>query len=726
MFRMVVLSQAAGKITRDNVCPQGGVGLLCRAKRLVVGREEEYFYWENMNMSRYMLDADTSGSCGVHGSGCAGSARILLVALVLFLTMGCSSLRARTVWLDKLDIGKAVCGWQIPQANKSIGGNTLSIAGRKFKRGFGTHAVSALWIKLDGKANSFTAWVGIDDEANNPVAKVDFKILGDKKLLWSSGPMKYGTPAKKVHVSLRGVRSLILIVTDGGNGIDYDHADWADASFDVSGSNPKTVGVNSNVKPYILTPKAGPKPRINGARVFGVRPGRPFFFKVPATGTKPIHYKAVGLPQGLSINEQTGLITGRVDTVGEYKVKLIAENSLGQNSRDFLIKVGDKICLTPPMGWNSWNCWAGAVDDQKVRASAKAMVEKGLIDHGWTYINIDDTWQGKRGGKFDAIQPNKKFPDMKALCDYVHGMGLKIGIYSTPWVTSYAGHVGGSSDYADGRWDAKIDRGRKGWRHGKYPFASNDAKQWAAWGFDYLKYDWNPNDVPHVKEMADALIASGRDIVYSLSNSAPFSHAGDWARLANCWRTTGDIRDTWGSMSHIGFSQNKWVPYAGPGHWNDPDMLVVGKVGWGPKLHPSRLTPDEQYTHISLWCLLSAPLLIGCPIDQIDDFTLSLLTNDEVLDVDQDPLGREASRVFKQDDTEIWAKPMQDGSWVAGLFNRGLFEQSVKLDWSLLKLQGPQMVRDLWRQKNLGVKDGSFQADVPSHGVVLIKLIPAK
>jgi len=491
-------------------------------------------------------------------------------------------------------------------------------------------------------------------------------------------------------------------------------------------------------KPYILTPKPSDKPRINGAKIFGVRPNRPFLFTIPATGKRPMVFSAQNLPKGLKLDKDKGQITGSVDNKGKYSVTLRAENSLGTAERQFNIIVGDKICLTPPMGWNSWNCWAAKVSADNVRASAEAMAKSGLINHGWTYINIDDTWQDRRGGKFFAIMPNEKFGDMQGLCDYVHSLGLKIGIYSTPWVTSYAGYIGGSSDNKEATWE-KIegwDNYTKNHRHGKYKFDKNDAKKWAQWGIDYLKYDWNPNDAISTKRMADALLASGRDIVYSLSNSAPFDGAADWARLANCWRTTGDIRDGWNrgyfdkseqwafGIRDIWQSHRKWEQFTGPGHWSDPDMLVVGQVGWG-KLHPSRLSPDEQYTHISLWCLWSAPLLLGCPLDKLDDFTLNLLTNDEVLEVNQDPLGKQAKTVTETEDTEVLAKDMEDGSKAVGLFNLAVGDNKVKVKWSELGIKGKQVVRDLWRQKDLGTFDGSFEAKVPEHGVVLVKITPA-
>src|SRR4051794_9266386 len=241
----------------------------------------------------------------------------------------------------------------------------------------------------------------------------------------------------------------------------------------------------------ILTPPAPATPRINGARIYGQRPGRPFLFTIPATGERPMTFTAQGLPDGLKLDESAGRITGSVAAAGEFKVTLTAKNNKGTDSKSLKIVIGDNIGLTPPMGWNSWNCWAKDVDREKVLASAKAMVRTGLINHGWTYINIDDAWQGKRGGEFNGIQSNEKFPDIKGLAGKIHDMGLKIGIYSTPWITSYAGFVGGSSDDPDGKWDSSMDD-KEHRKDGKHLLANNDARQWAAWGIDYLKYDWNP------------------------------------------------------------------------------------------------------------------------------------------------------------------------------------------------------------------------------------------
>lgn len=491
----------------------------------------------------------------------------------------------------------------------------------------------------------------------------------------------------------------------------------------------------------ILTPPAPRTPKVNGAKVFGARPGSPFLYRIPATGERPMRFSAEGLPRGLKVNPETGIISGKVKKAGSWKVTLRAENSLGRGERILNIIIGEDICLTPPLGWNSWNVWGNSVSQEKVLSSARAMVESGLADCGWSYINIDDGWQGIRGGKDKAIQPNSKFPDMKALADEIHSMGLKFGIYSGPWTGTYAGHIGETCDNPDGTYDFitkglcdsvyKLDRrkvNRNSVRYfGRYSFVKADVRQWAEWGVDYLKYDWYPNDEEHAREMGNALRKSGRDIVYSLSNAAPFALAPVWQDCSNAWRTSDDILDSWESMSRIGFRmQDRWAPYCGPGHWPDADMLVVGKVGWGPSVKESRLTADEQYTHISLWALLASPLLIGCDMADMDAFTLGLLSNTEVLDVNQDPLGLHASLFESGEAWAVYSKPLEDGSLAVGLFNLGESPRSMGFMPRRMGQFGLVEIRDLWRQKNLGTMAASiaWNTEVAPHGVVLLKVTP--
>lgn len=489
------------------------------------------------------------------------------------------------------------------------------------------------------------------------------------------------------------------------------------------------VYAQDTLSKYILTPKQGPEPHINGPKVFGVRPNHPIVFKVPVSGIKPIKYDADHLPPGVKLDKNTGQFSGSISKPGEYNITIEAKNSAGKTSRPFKIVVGETIALTPPMGWNSWNIYASKVTQQLVLANAKAMASSGLVDHGWSYMNIDDVWQGKRGGEFYGILPDSTtFPNMQALCDQIHALGLKTGIYSTPWVESYGHHIGGSAQNPEGlfeRTKENIPRNKKQFPYaiGQYTFWDRDVKQWAKWGFDYLKYDWNPNEVPETKAMYDLLRNSGRDIVFSLSNSTPFASIGELSKIANAWRTGGDIRDNWKSLKSRLLTQDKWAPYSKPGHWNDPDMMIVGWVGWGKGPYPTHLTPDEQYSHMTAWCLQSVPLLLGNDLTKLDDFTISLLTNDEVLAVNQDPLGKQATVVARQDSCGVLAKDMSDGSKAAGLFNiTDSLTRKLSVKWSELGIEGKYIVRDLWRQKDLGIFKDEFSADVKPHGVVMISL----
>lgn len=474
------------------------------------------------------------------------------------------------------------------------------------------------------------------------------------------------------------------------------------------------------------------QPKINGPTVFGVRPVHPFQYLIPATGERPLKFAAEGLPEGLTLDSEMGLITGFLSEPGDYEVMLHASNQRGTARKAFTIKCGEPICLTPPMGWNSWNCWGTEVDQEKVLAAARALVSTGLIHHGWAYVNIDDAWQGKRvdGG---ALQPNAKFPDMAALCDEVHAMGLKIGIYSTPWTTSYGGRAGSSSDHADGGWSP--DTGEDMGRHfGEYSFIEKDAQQWSEWGIDYLKYDWDPLDLEHARVAYEALRASGRDIILSLSNSADLALAEKWGTVANCWRTTGDIGDQWQylrgdhedwrwGVSEIGFSQDRWAPASGPGYWNDADMLVLGYVGWGESQHATALTQEEQRSHFSLWCMLNSPLLLGCDLERLDDFTLSLLTNDEVIALNQDALGKQAVRVATDGAIDIYLKPLESGAYALGLFNRSETSQAFHFNkLNKIGLVGEFSVRDLWLRQNLNNCNGALEGVVPGHGVMLLQL----
>src|SRR5882724_4132419 len=372
-----------------------------------------------------------------------------------------------------------------------------------------------------------------------------------------------------------------------------------------------------------------------------------------------------------------------------------------RNSLPALHKVADNhLAKTPPMGWNSWNKFAGRVDDGAVRGMADAMASNGMKDAGYQYINIDDTWEGSREASGN-ITTNKKFPDMKALADYVHGKGLRIGIYSSPGPNTCAGY------------------------EGSYGHEEQDARTYAAWGIDYLKYDWcgarnlySDQEMQAVyQKMGDALLKSGRPILYSLCQ---YGRADVWKWApevgGNAWRTTGDIRDTWDSMTKIGFSQDELAPWAAPGHWNDPDMLEIGNSG---------MNGGEYRTHMSLWSILAAPLLAGNDLRNMTPDILEILTNREIIAVNQDKDGKQGRRITKSGDQEIWARPLSGGAQAVGLFNRSGASAKIAIKWSDLGLKSaPKRARDLWAHRDLKLHgaESEYSVMVSAHGVVMLRV----
>ncbi|GAB4141665.1 MAG: NPCBM/NEW2 domain-containing protein [Planctomycetota bacterium] len=627
-------------------------------------------------------------------------------ALFLFATAATGQGGVR---LQDLDLSRIDQAWGNPRAGRSVEGRPISIGGVAFERGVGTHADSEWTIELGGKARSFTASVGVDDEARR--GTVVFVVLVDGREAYRSPIARGGEMPRRVEVDLAGASRLTLLVEDAGDGIDYDHADWADPVIAVEPGcedRVKSGRIDETTLPIAMG--RDEEPRLNYPRIVGASPGKPFLFRIPASGRPPLRFSAVGLPRGLALDPARGILSGTVEEEGRLVVSVEIEGPLGTSSGELtLVFAPGALCLTPPMGWNSWNCWGLSVDNSKVRAAAAAFDRSGLAAHGFRYVNIDDGWEGGRDEN-GTILPNEKFKDMRALADYVHGLGLLLGIYSSPGPKTCGGF------------------------EGSYGHEEQDARTYAEWGIDYLKYDWcsystiapNPDlaamQRPYLV-MRDALRALPRDIVYSLCQYG-MGRVHEWGAEVggNCWRTTGDITDLWSSMSRIGFRHDEMVRAAGPGHWNDPDMLVVGSVGWGPDLHPTRLTRNEQITHVTLWSMLAAPLLIGCDLDRLDDFTLALLTNDDVIAIDQDPLGRAARRHGPAGPTEVWVRPLADGSSAVALFNRSRGTKSVRVEFALLGMRGPCAVRNCWTRKDEPEPVEAYEAEIPRHGALLLRV----
>jgi alpha-galactosidase len=542
-----------------------------------------------------------------------------------------------------------------------------------------------------------------------------------------------------------------------------------------SGNSCKTVLLADKKEPLkydaringkeILTPAAVKSPKINGAAVFGVRPGKPIYYHMSVSGVKPMQYAAKGLPQGIKIDPKTGWLTGKAPLEkANYQITLQASNRSGKTERKFTLTVGETICLTPPMGWNSWYVQSEGVSEKAIREMATAMEEKGLDQYGFTYINIDDCWIGKRDPKTKAIQANSKFTDMKAMAQFVNSKGFKLGIYSTTWMSTFAGFIGGTApnpegDYSEfflpeseiinpsqffGRHPSSHKRGLA--KVGPYWFVDRDAKQFAEWGIDYVKYDWTEgplekqkngeykrNEVGYLKK-TDSITkrfyndfkALDRDIVISLSPSTPVNEDGLTSKYCNLWRLTKDIKSNWEDLKRpFGAEMLDRYKLTKPGLYGDLDMLQIGPLGKPNRAEkvfvPSPLTASEQYFQVTLWCILTQPLLLSCNIPTMDDFDLNLVKNSEVLAVNQDPLVKQGYRIeSKEGNYEIWAKDLSDGSKALAFFNLADEEQELSITADKLGKKGKLL--DLWRQKDIGEFNSELKVKVNAHGTALFKV----
>jgi len=645
----------------------------------------------------------------------------------------------KTVWLSSLDITKMVQNWDKPVIDINKSQKPFSIGKQTFKKGVGTRVRSYLWINLTGGSERFMAYAGVDNDLkrymaypgdkDSSVRSIEgihrFKIYGDEKLLWQSEPASYGKAASKIDIDVRGIKTLTLVVINLGKNESDLQLDWADARFVVSGESPKTISP-PHEEEIIYTPKPGLQPHINGPKVYGCRPQNPFLYRIPATGMRPMLFKADHLPAGLALNETTGIITGNITKRGDYNVVLHSSNEHGTDSRIFKIRCGDVLALTPPMGWNDWYAHYFRITDKMMREAADIILSSGMADAGYQYVNIDGCWTNKSSDKDtgrvgpprdtqENILPNSYFPDMKALTDYIHAKGLKVGIYSSPGPEDCAGFAA------------------------SYQHEAQDAKQFADWGFDFLKYDWcTYNDVVDNKHMTSVLYQKpyrlmgsilkeqNRDIVLNLCQYG-MNEVWKWGFEVggNSWRTGGDLGFGLNAIFNVAFRNAAYSAYSKPGAWNDPDYIQIGYVGEGLEeglpVHTT-LTPNEQYAFMSMWCLLAAPLVYSADLSKLDEFTLNVLCNHEVIEIDQDPLGKGARAIRKTEESFALIKDLEDGNKAAGLCNTSEVPLSMTLTWAEAGIKGKQVIRDLWKQKNIGIYEDKFKITVPRHGVVMVKI----
>ena len=496
------------------------------------------------------------------------------------------------------------------------------------------------------------------------------------------------------------------------------------ATLSASSANQKDDDNNNN-SAAIITPAPKPQPRINGPLVYGCRPGHPFLYRIPCQGERPIAFKIKNLPEGLKLDPATGIITGITPAKGEYKTTILAHNSKGNDKHEFKIIAGDKLALTPSMGWNHWYAHYDRITDKMMREAADIMISSGMADVGYQYVNIDDCWMnapknndplrvGPLRDEKGNIIPNKHFPDMKGLTDYIHSKGLKAGIYTSPGTLTCGGFAGA------------------------YQHEEQDAHQFAEWGFDFLKYDWCSYGKIAGKEksleayqkpyrlMGKILKSLDRDVVFNLCQYG-MGEVWKWGGEVDghSWRTSGDLGFQLDRIFDVALRNSGFREYSKPGEWNDPDYIQIGWIGSARGMGISKLTTmpaNMQYAYMSLWSLMASPLIYSGDMTRLDKFTLNVLCNPEVIDVNQDPLG-ECGLVIKRDaERFVMIKNLSDGSKAVGLFNRGKNAAEVDINWSELKISGKKSVRNLWYQKDLGVYKDKFTTQVPAQGVVMIKI----
>ena len=671
-------------------------------------------------------------------------------------TNGTSEIRR----VDSFDLSVCSCGMgKTIQVGKSVDGHPLTLNGKVYAHGVGTHPESGIAFVSNGRVEAFDALVGLDDDAERAGSgksygkpSVQFNVWADGRIVWASGVMTLGQKPIVAHVDLRGAKEIILETRGGVQWTAWDaaNADWAEARFTLgAGADLELVtDPAAYAQLGILTPPEKEEPQFNGADIWGVRPGRPVLFRVPVSGVRPMTFTAKGLPVGVTFDTEKGILGGVApEKKGDYDITVTVENAKGKASRVIRLAVGDKIALTPPMGWNSWNTLCYRLTAEKAKAAAKALQDSGLGDHGWAYINLDDWWemntsgcvrvemrQKDFGGREDVIGaprdargrivPNRSFPDMKGLTDYIHSFGFKAGLYSGPGPLTC------------------------GLCEASYGHELQDAESWAEWGFDYVKYDWcsytrifeketglNPHD-PKVRAnrhpgyekpyvlMGECLKKQNRDIVYSFCQYG-MGRTQEWGEEAggNCWRSWEDLKDSWNWMELAVDSRidGEYWKYNRPGWWADPDMMIVGQQYSFGFDHPTFLTPNEQYTHVSLWCMVGSPLLIGCDLTTLDAFTRSLLANDAVIAVSQDRLGKVARRIRHVDSQSVWTRPLADGATAVALVNRSPIAREISVSFLELGLgSGEHWVKDLWRQKCEGKHAGAYVAQIPPHATKLV------
>ena len=658
---------------------------------------------------------------------------------------------ANTLFLDTLDLSAVTTEGRGIVPGKSSFHLPISLSEVTYAHGIGVQGNSEMTVDLKGVATRFEAMVGIDDVVNEN-GSVDFTVRVDGRAVFHSGPMHGQDPAKLISIDLTGARRLTLSVAHVANK-DEAGGDTAVRVVRRGGMNPNTrtdvadwagalvrLMPGAEVRPATTTlpPIAqaptyvpdGPAPQVHGPRVVGFSPGHPFAYAIPVSGQAPLTFGATGLPPGITLDARTGLLHGTVASASRSIVTLTVRNAKGAATSELTLVCGDHDrALTPPMGWNAFGVYGDTVSDAQIRAAADHLVSTGLAAHGYRYVCLGDAWEGTRDDAGN-LRPNRRFPDMRALADYVHAKGLRFGLYSAATPQTCSGYPGSPGHEAQ------------------------DARTFASWGVDYLTYDWCPDAgaapsttnaapsplppmnaaemEPAFARMGEALSKSGRDIVFAASVQktqrymSEFDDPVEWAAKAGAdtFTLSSGLFDSDKIIRDYASERARFSGRAGDGHWADLGLLMVGRIGF-PKPHLTRLTPPEQMTQMTLWAMYASPLFVSCDLahlnpNDLNHDTYALLANDEVIAVDQDPAGHPV-RVLGGDGTRtIWTRSLADGRVAVALFNGAGTSQNVRIRLADLDMTGAQPVRDLWRLRDLPPVSDAFETQVAGHGVAFV------
>lgn len=679
---------------------------------------------------------------------------------------------ANALFLDTLDLSTVTTEGRGIVPGKSAYRLPISLSDVMYAHGIGVQGDSEMTVDLKGVATRFEAMVGVDDIVQEN-GSVDFTVRVDGRVTFHSGPMHGQEPAKPVSIDLTGAHRMTLSVVSvaptessakdnaaiGGNVVRIvrrgggnpntrnDVADWAGALLRLmpgTDVRPATTTLPPMGQAPTYVPDS-PAPEVHGPRVVGFSPGHPFAYAIPATGQAPLTFSATGLPPGITIDGKTGLLHGTAASAGKSSVTLTVRNAKGTTTSRLTLVCGDHAhALTPPMGWNAFGVYGDTVRDAQVRAAADYLISTGLAAHGYRYVCLGDAWQGTRDDAGN-LRPNRRFPDMRALADYVHSKGLQFGLYSAATPQTCSGYAGSAGHEAQ------------------------DARTFAAWGIDYLTYDWCPDagaDKPATEStgigmamgdsslgvyapqrlpsataaemepafarMGDALDKSGRDIVFAASvqkTQRYMSESDDpanWAAKAGAdtFTLSSGLFDSDKIIREYASDRARFSGRGGEGHWADLGLLMAGRIGF-PKPHLTRLTPPEQMTQMTYWAMYASPLFVSCDLahlnpNDLNHDTYALLANDEVIAVDQDPVAHPV-RVMGGDGTRtIWTRTLADGRVAVALFNGATISQNVRVRLANLGLTGSQPVRDLWRLRDLSPVSDTFETQVAAHGVAFV------